>query len=355
VGELFLGRYQVWKSSGTTASPGIFLQDENAMSVYDALLAAQYEMLADPRVLMAAGARGAIVAATGDHFAGITMWEHMRRAWPGGERASFSILEPLPKLVAGLNAWDPAFLAGYPSILELLAAEREAGRLRISPVLAWSGGEHLSPAARRAIERAFGCRVMNEYGASECMSMACACREDWLHVNREWVIVEPVDAHGRATPPGVLSHSVLVTNLANFVQPVIRYDLGDRVLVRDGACPCGNPAPAIRVEGRTDDVLALRSEDGSVVRLPPLALATVAEEAVGEHRFQIAQAAPDRLLVRLEHHAAWKALAPALRDYLGSQGAGNVRVALDRCPPRIDPRSGKLRAIVVEDPACRTG
>jgi hypothetical protein len=51
----------------------------------------------------------------------------------------FSILQPLPKLVAALNEYRPAFLASYPTMLSLLAEEREAGRLEIEPVRLWRG------------------------------------------------------------------------------------------------------------------------------------------------------------------------------------------------------------------------
>lgn len=57
------------------------------------------------------------------------------------------------------------------------------------------------------------------------------CRRGRLHVNSDWFILEPIDAAGRPTPPGERSDSVLVTNLANRVQPVIRYDLGDSVVM----------------------------------------------------------------------------------------------------------------------------
>ena len=44
-------------------------------------------------------------------------------------------------------------------------------------------------------------------------------------------IVELVDADNRPVPPGVPSARVLVTNLTNLTQPLIRYELND-VFVR---------------------------------------------------------------------------------------------------------------------------
>ncbi|MEZ5741956.1 MAG: hypothetical protein R3E68_22635 [Burkholderiaceae bacterium] len=36
-GRPYLDRYRVWESSGSTGEPGVFVQDETAMAVYDAL------------------------------------------------------------------------------------------------------------------------------------------------------------------------------------------------------------------------------------------------------------------------------------------------------------------------------
>ena len=44
--------------------------------------------------------------------------------------------------VAELNAYQPAFLASYPTTLAQLATEQAAGRLAIHPVALWSGGEY---------------------------------------------------------------------------------------------------------------------------------------------------------------------------------------------------------------------
>jgi len=264
------------------------------------------------------------------------------------------VLDPLPELVAALNAYQPAFVGSYPTMLVLLAEERAAGRLRIAPSLLWSGGECMTIATRFAIEHAFGCPVVNEYGASEALSIAYGCSEGCLHVNADWIILEPVDRHYRPTPPGEASHTVLLTNLANRVQPLVRYDLGDSITENHLPCECGSPLPAIQVQGRCDDIVSLRAADGRIVRLLPLSLSTVVEEAAGLHRFQILQTAADALALRLDPdeapdpRAAWAAASRGLHEYLARQSLANVVVALEQhLPARSDPRTGKLRQVCV--------
>jgi phenylacetate-CoA ligase len=165
IGERYLGRYIVWKSSGSTGEPGIYVQDDAALAVYDALVAVQLSAanLAGRCVAgLFKGGRAALIAATGDHFASVASWERVCRSSPGLAARGFSIMEPLDHLVAELNAFAPAYLASYPTMLTLLAEERAAGRLRIAPTIVWSGGEFLAPGARADVERAFDCPVLKE-------------------------------------------------------------------------------------------------------------------------------------------------------------------------------------------------
>jgi len=156
-----------------------------------------------------------------------------------------------------------------------------------------------------------------------------------------------VQADYTPTPAGQLSHTVLLTNLANAVQPIIRYDLGDRVREHVTPCPCGNPLPAIDLEGRAGDVLALRTADGRIVKLAPLAVSTVVEDGARIHRFQIVQDASDGLTLKLTHadRTRGRDALEALRSYLCANELGNVEVRLAQGEPR-ETRDGKLRQVV---------
>jgi phenylacetate-coenzyme A ligase PaaK-like adenylate-forming protein len=351
IGDRFLDRYRVWKSSGSSGEPGLFVQDDRALAIYDALVAVRWLAAGDPARPLPLRPRAALVIASSAHYASIASWERLRRTHPSWDAHAFSVLDPLPITVGALNACRPDVLATYPSMLSILAGEKLAGRLRIEPVMIGCGGERLSLASRARIEHAFGVRVVEEYGASECLSIGCSCRHGSLHLNADWVILEPVEADGRPTPAGRRSHTVLLTNLANRVQPLIRYDLGDRITMRRGPCACGDPLPAFSVEGRAGESLALRSAGGESVRVSPLALATAIEPALEGHASQVARVSRERLVLRVERATPSSASAEALRAlkaFLGRQGLEGVAVALGRGAPRVDPASGKLHAVVDE-------
>jgi phenylacetate-coenzyme A ligase PaaK-like adenylate-forming protein len=354
IGRPFLGRYAVWSSSGTLGEPGYFVHDGRALAVYDALELLRFRAAnADlgAAALWAPAQRYALVAAIDGHFAGIATLRRLVLLYPwlAPTARAFSLLQPVARLVAELNAYRPTLLATYPTAAEMLADEQEAGRLRLALAELWTGGECLPRQVRARLERAFGCAVRSGYGASEFLSIGWECAHGRMHLNADWVVLEPVDACHRPVPPGVPSHTVLLTNLVNRVQPLIRYALGDSVTLHPDACPCGCALPTLTVEGRHDDVLVYRRTDGTAVKLLPLVLCTVLEDEAGVNDFQVVQPGSDLLVVRLGvgERGRGRRVLHALRAHLNAQGLHHVRVWIERAGPQRDAASGKLRRVQV--------
>lgn len=363
-GTLYQGRYFVCTTSGTTGFPGLFVHDPGACIVYQSF---SYRLdlawLSARQWLDMARLRGrwAAVVGTGAHFAGAGWMEFQRRrnVWRRHHYRVISLQQPLAALVGALNAFDPAVLTSYPSALELLVEEQAAGRLRVRPVIVELGGESVDEDGRARIAAGLGGALHDVYSASECMVMAFDCEQGWLHVNSDWVILEPVDADYGPTAPGKPSHTVLLTNLANRIQPIIRYDLGDTVVARPDPCPCGNPLPAIRVQGRRDDVLRLRATNGCTVSILPLAVGSVLDETPGVHRSQLVQTGPASVLLRLAPNPGWQAgqvwdsACRNLAGYLAAQGLAGVEIIRAAEAPETSATSGKFRQVIAghEQPA----
>jgi phenylacetate-coenzyme A ligase PaaK-like adenylate-forming protein len=304
IGVAYLGKYLVWESSGTSHQPGIFVQDDFAMAVYDAL---EVHRRNAPRPLqrwfdpLSLTERMAFVGVISGHFASIVSMQRLRQLtpWLTSSTRSFSILQSTRSLVNELNAFAPTVIATYPTVAAVLADAAECGALHFLPKEVWTGGEALSAAVRRRLESAFGCAVRNSYGASEFMSMAWECEHKSLHVNADWVILEPVDERGQPVPAGHMSHTTLLTNLANHVQPLIRYDLGDQVRLHHEPCACGSSLPVIELQGRRDDALVMAGANGQPITLLPLALTTVLEDQAGVFDFHLRQRDDHTLVLRL--------------------------------------------------------
>lgn len=356
IAEPYLGRYQVWESSGTSHLPGIFVQDARAMAVYDALEALRrssprpLQRWLDPLLLTE---RIAFVGVTSGHFASVVSMQRLRQLnpWLQPRLRCFSIMQPCAQLVDELNAFAPTVIATYPSAAALLADAATRGALQSAPREIWTGGETLSPGVRRYLQEALGCDVRNSYGASEFMAIASECSHGQLHLNSDWVILEPIDAQGHPTPPGQRSHCVLLTNLANQVQPLIRYELGDQITLHSQPCSCGSPLPVLEVQGRCDDVLVMRGLHGQPVSVLPLALCTVLEDEAGVFAFELRQRDTSTLVLRLDLPADQTSAAvarcrTALHTFAASQGLAPIHVVAEAGHCLSKGRSGKACRVV---------
>lgn len=356
IGSSFLGRYTVATTSGTTSERGIFVMDDHSMTVTKALalrMLRDWLSMRDVGRLLKRGARLTMINATGGHFASAIAGARLLR---GGSRRArrvqvLSVATPLDGLVASLNQFRPAVVAVYASVGAMLASEQEAGRLSITPALVVLSAEGLAIPEYARIARAFGAKVRTSYAATECPFLSHSCSEEWMHVNSDWVLLEPVDADYWPTPAGRVSQTVLVSNLANRVQPILRYDLGDRVLLRRDPCPCGNPLPAIRVRGRSADVLTFRNAHGEPIVIAPLAVTSLVGEIAGVERFQVEQVAPMALCVRLrtmpgyERELLWAAARVHLKTLLKAHGLADVVIHRDERAPQQG-TGGKVREII---------
>jgi phenylacetate-CoA ligase len=170
----------------------------------------------------------------------------------------FSGTTPLPDLVAGLNAAQPKVeaLQGWPSIIRPLALEALAGRLTFTPTWVSVAGEVCSPLVREAVRAAWGIEPSEFWGCCEgTYAFPCGIGEG-MHIADDLVILEPVDTQGNVVPYGQPADRVLLTNLFNLDQPLIRYDIADAMTITDAPCPCGCAHRRILdVQGRMDGVL----------------------------------------------------------------------------------------------------
>ncbi|HEX5941759.1 MAG TPA: hypothetical protein VFY66_05745, partial [Anaerolineales bacterium] len=134
-GHHYLGRYFVCTTSGTTGIPTVLIHDKGMLALSPAVelaraIPAWGLSLREWGRFAQLGGRVAAVFVTGGHFQGIASMKRRHLENPRRERTArmFSALAPLPEIVAGLNEYQPAMLAAYPSSLALLAEEQEAGR-----------------------------------------------------------------------------------------------------------------------------------------------------------------------------------------------------------------------------------
>jgi len=163
---------------------------------------------------------------------------------------------PLAEIVERLNDLDPPALSGYPTMMARLAEERIAGRLRISPKAISSTSETLNPSLRAAIVAGFGAPIVDMFGSTEGLVGLSAPDDNVLVFNNDVCITELVDEENRPVVPGTPSAKVLLTNLSNFVQPLIRYEMTDSFVQQPQPSDSSEHGHLrATVAGRSDEVL----------------------------------------------------------------------------------------------------
>ncbi len=342
IGRMIDGKYLIFKTSGSTGNPAVVLYDQGNIDVSSAVAAFRtFARKEDFRQFMKHGKKTAGVFADYGFYLACGMSRYLQLKMPRQKtKITVDVNAPEEEIIKQLNDFQPSMLSGYPSNLALLADFEE---LNIHPDVVITGGELLTDEIRRKLADKFGCYVQTHYSCTEGGEIACECEEGHLHINEDWVIVEPVDADHNPVPFGEMSDKVLITNLSNYIQPFIRYELTDRVIVHDEKCKCGRTTRWLEIEGRTDDIL----EFDHGVRIAPMSLYKVLEEVKSIRRFQLVQRAIDRAELRMIADNPQEAFDQAkhdLQEFFESKGL-HVEIVMSEDPPKANRVSGKFKHI----------
>ncbi len=338
--SFYRGQYVVLSTSGSTGLRGVFLFDP----------AEWLECLASiARPMKWAGVapsplrrlRTAMVASA-------TPWHYSARIG----RALQTNMMPTLRMDAGesvettvrrLNDWKPVVLVAYPSVLRALADEQLAGRLCISPRYCATSAEVLTAETRQRVQRAWGVRVFETYGATEYAPIAAECPAGRRHLFEDGAIIENVDSLGRPVPPGALGERVLLTIFNRRTQPLIRYEISDMLRLSAARCECGRPFRCLdEIEGRQEDVLNF----GNVAIHPNVFQRVL--ETVPASGWQVVQ--EDRgLTVNLTglcDDGVPVRVAAELQKLLAQEGAGLVAVEVRSVGELVRGKTGKAPLVM---------
>ena len=349
VGKKLDGKYLVYTTSGSTGNPCIMLYDDTTINVSSAIgVSRSFARKEDMSAFLRSGGKSlALFADNGFYLASGSVKYNLRKMpWKKSKMKTCDIRKPTEEIVAFLNDYQPSMVGCYPTAMELLAAEQEKGALHIHPAIIMTGGELLTDDVRSHLSQVFGCYVQTNYSCTEGGTMACECTEQHFHINDDWVILEAVDENNKPVPFGQQSAKILITNLANFIQPIIRFEVTDRVILHNEPCPCGKPGLWLELEGRTDDILTFSNGK----RIAPLSLYVTLKEVHALRRFQLVQMEPDVLSLRLtadDRHSAFEQAKKAVTDYLRGEGI-DAEVLLSEEEPSADPHSGKFKHVIAK-------
>ena len=284
---LLLDEYVCLASGGSSGLRGVFVQRLGEFADFAASM--MRPALARP---IAAGPAsegiviGAVMATSPVHSSGFGVATLSGPVRFGSVPATLAI----PEAVDRLNALQPLALMGYPTKLAQLARAQIAGRLAIAPRWVTATSEQLADDDRAVITAAFGVPVINQFASTEGLVGHTDPGGSVLTFVTDMCLVELVDEENRPVAGAAPSTRVLLTNLHNLTQPLIRYELTDR-FVRYPTLP-GSGYLRAEVQGRADDVFRYGR-----VEIHPLVIATVMVRA--PHVVESRYARPISALTRL--------------------------------------------------------
>ncbi|MDQ7918275.1 phenylacetate--CoA ligase family protein [Mesonia sp. MT50] len=193
-----------------------------------------------------------------------------------------------------VNLKGAKYLHGYSSMIYEIAKTINSLNLKVSHNLKMIKGtsEKVYDSYQPEVQKAFGLKIINEYGAAESGLIAFECPQGNMHIAMENVIVEEENGE------------ILVTNLLSKSFPIIRYKLGDSIELEDSnfKCICGRSHPVIKnVLGRVGKMVI-----GKNSKYPSLSFYYVFKNLAMEHNvvlnYQAVQHKPGTIVLNIEQN-----------------------------------------------------
>jgi len=182
-----------------------------------------------------------------------------------GKRYRFSIFDlsdkALQKILDKFKATPFEYINGYTSAIVLFAQFLKSKEIVLKEVcpslrLCITTAEMLFDKDKELLEKQFGVRVVNEYGASEFGIMGFTNPKNKWQVNSELIFLEILDKNNKPVPLGA-EGKIVVTSLYNKAHPFIRYEIGDFGVLDPEST---SKKPILKnVLGRTNDFILLPS------------------------------------------------------------------------------------------------
>jgi phenylacetate-coenzyme A ligase PaaK-like adenylate-forming protein len=306
LGQYFRDKYVLSRTSGSQGQPLLIVQTPENLELLFALQASRgnHQSLNIWQAVkhFLSPARLAAVTLKRGFYPSACAFEYL----PEGARSYLEVLQLSltdKDLIERINEFRPTHLTAYASVLHELARQTEAGRLTLKPELVQlvNISERLMPQAREHYARVFDATVLNDYGMGECLFLTNGClTSGGMHVNADWAILEVVDAENRPVPAGTKGTRVLITNLANYVQPIIRYEVGDIVTMATQVCGCGSNLPLIAgIDGRDSDMFWIEGSQG-VQPFPPAIFEEALQQVSQIREYQLIQENRNRFRILVE-------------------------------------------------------
>jgi phenylacetate-CoA ligase len=345
-GKKYKNSYQIIHTSGSSGTIGLFVYGANDWDMLQALVLTR---VSKTKISLFKKTKLAFIGATDGHYAGISLVQGAPRLFI--DLLPLSINSPFQEICQKVNEFQPDALSGYSSGVNLLAGEQIKGSININPKRIICSADSLTAKMKETIKKAFGIEPTNFYGASESIGLAAECDTgQGFHLFDDWHCFEIVDKNLKSVKLGEPGR-LLMTNLYNYTQPLIRYQLDDEIILDDKPCLCGSSFPIIKnIAGRQEEFLWFERPDRTREYIHPIVI--VEFFVPGLEKLQIIQTQKNELLMKVIIHGNRKETLSEIRrrmaEILKGKGLENIVSFEVEVVQEIgnNPRTGKFKLVI---------
>lgn len=180
--------------------------------------------------------------------------------------STFHIKEDYLKYyVEDLIKFQPEYYVGFPSTMLSIAQyglQHGYDYPKGVTQAIFPTAESVNKEMRRTIEEFFKTKIYDQYASSEGAPFIFECKNSKLHLELQSGVFEVLDEQNQVAKKGKL----VVTSFTTEATPLIRYDIGDSIVLEDErvTCNCGNHNPLVKeILGRIDDYI-FSPENGKI-------------------------------------------------------------------------------------------
>lgn len=255
--DLYLGKYHVVHTSGSSGKIGMFVYGLKDWDRFFPYIARVFEFRFRKN-------KSVFFGATAGHYIGVSFSAWCRHGIIGFfcEPLILDITKLLKDHVERLNAFQPEILGGYFTGLTILAKEQEQGRLQIHPRIVVNAGEGIIPKDQEYIEKVFHVPMTNNYGLAECPVLGAGKQKyGGMYLWDDLCLME------------FKGGSVLITNLFNYTQPLIRYKINDLFSLKKDERKILPFTFVDNIIGRSESIIWFENSEGVMDFIHPIVIA----------------------------------------------------------------------------------
>lgn len=261
-----ISKYAITKTSGSTGNPTVIIEDEYFQNYVSTVNFTRFFHQKLPMIMIGEFSDFSIETKVINKLKNDT----------GLMNIFFKCIsteDPIDSIISQLQKIGPALVVGYTGVLTTVSSMLLEKKVNIKEKRIIVSGEYCSENDKELIKKAFNCNdVKRAYALTECGMIGCECKCGHIHIAGDCAKIEPVDENNNFVGYNKKSDKVLLTNLMNKIQPIIRYEVTDSIILHKAEeCSCGSSEDWIEIEGRSNDNIVILDGDKEIT-VPSISL-----------------------------------------------------------------------------------